>query len=55
VLRAAAVEAGLDAEEMQRRVEAGTYRATVDAQIGEAQALVLNQAAFFDSWFLVGG
>ena len=57
VLRAAAVEAGLDAEEMQRHVEAGTYRATVDAQIGEAQALGLTGVPTFifdDRYAIVG-
>ena len=33
VLRSAAQEAGLDADEMQREVEAGTYKANVEDQV----------------------
>ncbi len=36
VLRAAAEEAGLDAEEMQREVEAGKYTANVEQQVQQA-------------------
>ncbi len=36
VLRAAAEEAGLDAEEMQREVEAGKYTANVEEQVQQA-------------------
>ncbi len=36
VLRAAAEEVGLDAEEMQRLVEAGTYTAAVQSEVDQA-------------------
>ena len=36
VLRAAALEAGLDADEMQREVEAGKYTANVEEQVQQA-------------------
>ncbi len=36
VLRAAAAEAGLDAQEMQREVEAGAYTANVEQQVQQA-------------------
>ena len=36
VLRSAAMEAGLDAEEMQREVEAGKYTANVEEQVEQA-------------------
>ena len=39
VLRAAAEEAGLDPEEMQKGVESGRYREVVDAHIREAHSL----------------
>jgi Predicted dithiol-disulfide isomerase involved in polyketide biosynthesis len=39
VLREAAVAAGLDADEMQREVEAGKYTELVNAQVEEAQEI----------------
>ena len=39
MLRAAAVEVGLDPEAMQAETESGKYRVAVDAQIAEAHAL----------------
>ncbi len=39
VLRAAAEEAGLDPDEMQREVEAGTYKARVEEQVQRAYAM----------------
>jgi predicted DsbA family dithiol-disulfide isomerase len=36
VLRAAAEEVGLDSEEMQRMVEAGTYTAAVQSEVDQA-------------------
>jgi len=42
VLRAAAEEAGLDPDDMQREVEAGRYTAAVKEQVEEAYALGIN-------------
>lgn len=39
VLRAAATEIGLDADEMQRQVESGVYTAQVQAQVDRAHAI----------------
>ena len=39
VLRSAAEEVGLDADEMQREVESGTYTAEVEAQVQEANQI----------------
>ena len=39
VLRAAAIETGLDADEMQGKVESGQYTAQVQAQVDRAHAL----------------
>lgn len=39
VLRAAAEEAGLDAEEMQRLVETGTYTAAVQSEVNQASQI----------------
>ncbi len=39
VLRAAATETGLDADEMQSKVESGEYTAQVQAQVDQAHAL----------------
>jgi predicted DsbA family dithiol-disulfide isomerase len=57
VLRAAAVEVGMDADAMQRETEAGNYRAAVDRQIAEARALGITgvPAYIFDDQYAVVG
>ena len=47
VLRAAAEEAGLDADEMQKKVEAGVYKAAVDAHTDEARSLGITGVPTF--------
>ena len=47
VLREAAVEAGLNADEMQRRVEAGDYREAVDNLIAEAHDIGIQGVPFY--------
>jgi predicted DsbA family dithiol-disulfide isomerase len=46
-LRAAATEAGLDPDDMQRRVEGGEYREAVDNLIAEAQAIGVQGVPFY--------
>ncbi len=46
-LRAAASEAGLDADEMQARVAAGEFREAVDSLITEAQAIGVQGVPFY--------
>jgi predicted DsbA family dithiol-disulfide isomerase len=46
-LRDAASEAGLDPDDMQRRVEAGEYRETIDNVIAEAHALGVQGVPFY--------
>jgi predicted DsbA family dithiol-disulfide isomerase len=47
VLRQAAVEAGLDPDEMQKETEAGTYKAIVDTQLEKARERGLNVVPTF--------
>jgi predicted DsbA family dithiol-disulfide isomerase len=47
ILRAAASEAGLDPDDMQRRVQAGEYREAVDSLIAEAQAIGVQGVPFY--------
>jgi predicted DsbA family dithiol-disulfide isomerase len=47
VLRAAAEEAGLDPDDLERALEAGTHRAAVDASVREAQALGIHAVPTF--------
>ena len=57
VLRAAAEEAGLDANDMQREVEAGRYTATVQGQVEEAYALGITGVPTYvlnDRYAIVG-
>ncbi len=57
VLRAAAREAGVDPDQMQREVEAGTYRVAVDNQSEEARSLRITGVPTFifdDAYAIVG-
>jgi predicted DsbA family dithiol-disulfide isomerase len=57
VLRAAAQEAGLDADQMEREVEGGKYRAALDAEIEEAYALGITAVPTYvldDKYAIVG-
>jgi len=57
VLRAAAIEVGLDAEEMQQRVDTGMYRLAVQEQTRRAQSLGLSGVPTFvfdDTYAVVG-
>jgi len=57
VLRAAAEEVGLDAEEMQRMVEAGTYTATVQSEVDQAYQIGVNSVPTYvlnDRYAIVG-
>lgn len=57
VLRAAAQEAGLNADEMQRLVEAGRYTAAVKEQVEEAYALGITGVPTYvlnDRYAIVG-
>jgi predicted DsbA family dithiol-disulfide isomerase len=57
VLRAAAIEVGLDADEMQRETENGKYRQTLDSQIAEAYALWIEAVPTYvinDRYAIVG-
>ncbi len=57
VLRAAAEEAGLNADDMQREVEAGRYTAAVKEQVEEAYALGINGVPTYilnDKYAIVG-
>ena len=47
VLRGAAVEAGLDPDELQAAIEAGTYQDAVDASVREAQELGIHAVPTF--------
>jgi predicted DsbA family dithiol-disulfide isomerase len=46
-LRDAAAEAGFDPEDMQRRVEAGEFRETVDNALAEAHAIGVQGVPFY--------
>jgi predicted DsbA family dithiol-disulfide isomerase len=46
-LREAATEASLDSDDMQRRVEAGEYRETVDNLIAEAHSIGVQGVPFY--------
>ncbi len=46
-LRDAAVESGLDPDDMQRRVETGEYREVVESLIAEAQAIGVQGVPFY--------
>src|SRR5579859_6844386 len=46
-LRGAAEEAGLDADELQRALEAGTYKKAVDAAVAEARELGVRAVPLF--------
>lgn len=57
VLRAAAEEAGLDADEMEREVESEKYHDILDGQIGEAQDLGVTAVPTYvvdDTYAIVG-
>lgn len=57
VLRAAAEEAGLNADDMQREVEAGQHTAAVKAQVEEAYALGITSVPTYilnDKYAIVG-
>ena len=57
MLRAAAEEVGLNADDMQRDVEAGRYTAAVKEQVEEAYALGINGLPTYilnDKYALVG-
>ena len=57
VLRAVAEEVGLDPDVMQREVERGKYRATVDAHIAEARGLGITGVPTYilnDQYAIVG-
>ncbi len=57
VLRAAAEQVGLDADEMQREVERGTYHDRLEAEIEEAQAMGVNAVPTYvlnDKYAVVG-
>jgi predicted DsbA family dithiol-disulfide isomerase len=57
VLRAAAQEAGLDPEEMERDVESGKYTAAVEEQIIEAQEIGISGVPTYildDKYAIVG-
>jgi predicted DsbA family dithiol-disulfide isomerase len=57
VLRASAVEAGLDADDMQRSVETGAYRAIVEDQLADAYALGINSVPTYvlnDRYAIIG-
>jgi len=57
VLRAAAEEAGLNADDMQREVDAGRYTATVQGQVEEAYALGITGVPTYvlnDHYAIVG-
>ncbi|MGB8648465.1 MAG: DsbA family protein, partial [Anaerolineae bacterium] len=57
VLRAAAQEVGLDAEEMEREVERGQYHQALDDQIAEASAIGVNAVPTYvldDKYGVVG-
>lgn len=47
VLRGAAVEAGLDPDELQRAIEAETFRAAVEASVREADELGIHAVPTF--------
>ncbi len=57
VLRAAAAEVGLNPDFMQQEIEQGTYRETVDRQVGEAWALGITgvPAFIFDERYVLMG
>ena len=57
VLRAAAVEAGLDPDEMERRTEAGDFKAVVDRSTMESQMRGIRgvPAYVFESKYLISG
>jgi predicted DsbA family dithiol-disulfide isomerase len=46
-LRGAAVEAGLDAEELQRAIEAGTYKKAVEDAVAEAGEMGVRAVPLF--------
>ncbi|HTX79786.1 MAG TPA: DsbA family oxidoreductase [Longilinea sp.] len=57
VLREAAVQVGLDANEMQREVESGKYTATVDALVQEAEDIGVTGVPTYvlnDQYAIVG-
>ena len=57
VLRAAAEQAGLDAEEMQREVEAGKYKGRVEEEVKRAYALGISGVPTYvidDKYAVVG-
>lgn len=57
VLREAAVEAGLDADDMQRAVEAGEHRAAVDEKFRQARELGVHGVPLFifDDRYAISG
>ena len=57
VLKSAADDVGLDAEEMQRAVESGAFSAIVDLQVNEGHALGINGVPtfIFDGRYAVVG
>ncbi len=57
LLRAAAEEVGLDSEAMQRRTEAGHYKAVVEAQFAEARRLGITGVPvyIFDNKYAIVG
>jgi predicted DsbA family dithiol-disulfide isomerase len=57
VLRAAAAEASLDADDMRHSVETGAYRTIVEDQIADAYALGINSVPTYilnDRYALIG-
>ena len=57
ILRAAAVEAGLNADEMQRETDSGKYHALLDSEIETAQNLGVNAVPTYvidDKYAIVG-
>jgi predicted DsbA family dithiol-disulfide isomerase len=57
VLHAAALEVGLDADDMQRAVTAGTYRQVVEQSIADAHALGINSVPTYvlnDRYAIIG-
>jgi predicted DsbA family dithiol-disulfide isomerase len=46
-LRGAATDAGLDPDELQQAIEAGTYKKAVEAAVAEARALGVRAVPFF--------
>jgi predicted DsbA family dithiol-disulfide isomerase len=47
VLRATAEEAGLDADELERAIEAGSHRPAVEESVRQAQALGIHAVPTF--------